>query len=300
MTSWTSAGRLLGVAGGGTAVPAVTGGRDLPAAPAVSPLDGVARALLETGARALPVVTRAARELLEIAAAARARPRDLTGLRVVITAGPTVEDLDPVRFLGNRSTGKMGFALAARAAARGAAVTLIAGPVTLPTPFGVRRVDVRSALSMRAALQEALGQDLARADALVMSAAVADYRPAEQHPRKQKRSAAELTLTLVPNPDLLAEIGAARAGLPRDAPRPALVGFAVETAADEQVVAYARGKLTKKGVDLVVANHADDAFGKDDNRATLVDHAGAEALGVLSKLDLADRILDRVARLCQR
>ena len=225
-----------------------------------------------------------------------AEPQDLAGLRVVVTAGPTVEDIDPVRFLGNRSTGKMGFAVAERAAARGADVTLIAGPVTLPTPSGVRRVDVRGALEMQSALRDALGADLTGADALVMSAAVADYRPAETHATKRKRSAETLSLELVPNPDLLAEIGAARA----EGTRPVLVGFAVETDTDAQVVAYARGKLEKKRVDVVVANHAGDAFGKDDNRATLVDHHGAKALGVLPKPELADRILDRVARLCQR
>ena len=233
----------------------------------------------------------------EIAAAALAcgGRRDLAGLRILVTAGPTVEDLDPVRFLGNRSTGKMGFAVAARAAARGASVRLITGPVALPTPFGVVRVDVRSAREMRAALWQELGADLAGADALVMSAAVADYRPAEEHPTKRKRTAENLTLELVPNPDLLAEIGAARA---QPLTRPVLVGFAVETADDAQIVAYARDKLERKSIDLVVANHAGDAFGKDDNRATLVDRRGAEALGVLSKARLADRILDRMALLC--
>src|SRR5262249_30289958 len=127
-------------------------------------------------------------------ALARAARRDpgassLAGLRVVVTAGPTVEDLDPVRFLGNRSSGKMGFAVAERAAARGASATLIAAPVTRPPPGGVRRVDVRGALDMQRALGEALGPDLRGADALVMSAAVADYRPAVQHPTKRKRSA---------------------------------------------------------------------------------------------------------------
>jgi phosphopantothenoylcysteine decarboxylase/phosphopantothenate--cysteine ligase len=217
---------------------------------------------------------------------------------VVVTAGPTVEDLDPVRFLSNRSTGKMGFAVAERAAARGAEVTLIAGPVTLPTPAGVRRVDVRSALEMRGALWQALGEDLGGADALIMSAAVADYRPAETHTKKQKRSDQSLVLELVPNPDLLAEIGAARAAA--GASRPVLVGFAVETDSDEGIVAHARGKLEKKRVDLVVANHAGDAFGKDSNRATLVDRSGAEALGVLPKPALADRILDRVVLMGHR
>ncbi len=226
---------------------------------------------------------------------ARATRRDLAGLRIVITAGPTVEDFDPVRFLGNRSTGKMGFALAERAAARGAEVTLIAGPVTLATPFGVRRVDVRSALAMRSALWQAMGPDLTSADALIMSAAVADYRPAQEHATKMKRDGNALALELVPNPDLLAEIGAARA-----ARLPVLVGFAVETDTDDRVVAAALNKLEKKRVDLVVANHAADAFGKDDNRATLVARGSTDALGVLTKRELAERILDRVATLHRR
>ena len=224
-------------------------------------------------------------------------PKPLS-LRVVVTAGPTLEDIDPVRFLGNRSTGKMGFAVAERAAARGADVTLIAGPVSLPTPAGVRRVDVRSALDMQRALSDALGPDLGRADALVMTAAVADYRPAHPHAAKLKRTAERMVLELVPNPDLLAEIGAARAALPGGGRgRPVLSGFAVETDTDERVVAYARGKLEKKRVDLVVANHARDAFGRDDNRATLVEQGRVEPLGLLSKHALADRILDRIAAL---
>jgi len=219
-------------------------------------------------------------------------------LRVVVTAGPTLEDIDPVRFLGNRSTGKMGFAVAERAAARGATVTLVAGPVSLPTPAGVRRVDVRSALDMQRALADALGPDLSRADALVMTAAVADYRPAEKHEKKVKRTAERMVLELVPNPDLLAEIGAERARLPEGGRgRPVLCGFAVETDTDEAVVAYARGKLDKKRVDLIVANHASDAFGRDDNRATLVEPGRVEPLGLLSKHALADRILERVEAL---
>jgi phosphopantothenoylcysteine decarboxylase / phosphopantothenate---cysteine ligase len=233
--------------------------------------------------------------LIAAAALARASRRDLAGLRVVVTAGPTIEDFDPVRFLGNRSTGKMGFAIAERAAARGAEVTLITGPVTLPTPYGVRRVDVRSALAMRSALWQALGPDLHAADALIMSAAVADYRPAEERATKAKRTAEAMMLELVPNPDLLAEIGAARADR-----RPVLVGFAVETDTDDRVIASALNKLTAKRVDLVVANHARDAFGRDDNRATLVERGSADALGVLSKRDLADRILDRAVALSKR
>lgn len=226
----------------------------------------------------------------DIAAAvlSKASPRDLAPLRVIVTAGPTIEDIDPVRFLGNRSTGKMGFAIAERAAARGATVTLIAGPVTLPTPRGVQRVDVRSARDMEAALAAALGPGQTLTDALIMTAAVADYRPARAHAHKVKRTETTMNLELEPNPDLLAGIGKARTGN-----KPVLVGFAVETDTDERVVAYAAGKLEAKRVDLIVANHASDAFGKDSNRATLVTRGGTEPLPVLSKRDLADRILDR-------
>ncbi|HWL86734.1 MAG TPA: bifunctional phosphopantothenoylcysteine decarboxylase/phosphopantothenate--cysteine ligase CoaBC, partial [Polyangiaceae bacterium] len=225
-----------------------------------------------------------------IARALEPRARlDLLGKHVVVTAGPTVEDLDPVRYLGNRSSGKMGFAVAERAAARGAQVTLISGPVALATPPGVARVDVRSALAMREALWGALGADLADADALVMTAAVADYRARETSPVKLKKQGDDLELRLVKNPDLLAEVGARRSGN-----RPCLVGFAVETGSPEQLLAYARGKLAQKKCDLVVANEAGVAFAGDDNRATLVTASGAEPLGEMSKVALADRILDRV------
>jgi phosphopantothenoylcysteine decarboxylase/phosphopantothenate--cysteine ligase len=217
-------------------------------------------------------------------------PRDLDGARIVVSAGPTLEDLDPVRFLGNRSSGKMGFAIAERAAVRGARVTLVAGPVSLETPRGVRRVDVRGAVEMKSALWDALGADLAGADALVMAAAVADYRPAEASPTKLKKEGDTASIALVKNPDLLAEIGAAR-----DArQRPVLVGFALETQEGEGLVAYARGKLTAKRCDFIVANVAKDALGGDDNRATLVSAAGADVLRPMTKRALADAILDRV------
>jgi phosphopantothenoylcysteine decarboxylase/phosphopantothenate--cysteine ligase len=221
--------------------------------------------------------------------------RDLAGLHVVVTAGPTLEDVDPVRFLGNRSTGKMGFALAERAAARGAEVTLVAGPVSLPTPPGrVKRVDVRSALDMREALWEAIGRDLARADVLVMAAAVADHRPADVSPTKIKKGDARATIELVKNPDLLGEVGIARAGK-----RPVLVGFAVETAGGDALVTYARRKLVDKRVDLVVANEAAVSFGRDDNRAVLVTADAADALPAASKGAVADVIWDRVKQLRQ-
>jgi phosphopantothenoylcysteine decarboxylase / phosphopantothenate---cysteine ligase len=214
----------------------------------------------------------------------------LSGKHLVISAGPTAEDLDPVRFVGNRSSGKMGFALAERAAAMGARVTLVAGPVNLPTPPGVHRVDVRGALSMRSALWQALAPDLTQADALIMTAAVADYRPAENHATKMKRSAEPLTLQLLPNPDLLAEIGHARQGQ-----TPVLVGFALETDADEKVIQLARGKLAAKCVDLVVANHAAESLGRDDIRVLLVTPTDCEPLPVLTKERAADRILGWLA-----
>ncbi len=214
----------------------------------------------------------------------------LSGRHVVVSAGPTAEDIDPVRTLSNRSSGKMGFAIAERAALHGARVTLVAGPVALPTPTGVTRVDVRSALAMRSALWQALHLDLTGADALVMAAAVADYRPAQAHASKIKRGTAPWALELLPNPDLLAEIGEARRG-----ELPVLVGFALETDTDERVIQRAREKLAKKKVDLVVANRAEESLGLDDVRAMLVGTRDAEPLPPMPKEDAADRILDWVA-----
>ncbi len=210
----------------------------------------------------------------------------LAGKHIVISAGPTVEDLDPVRFVGNRSSGKMGFALAERAKLFGAKVTLVAGPVSLATPVGVQRIDVRSALSMRSALWQALSPDLSAADALIMTAAVADYRPAQSHATKLKRGPEPMSLELLPNPDLLAELGHAR----KDS-KPVLIGFALETDSDEKVIQLARGKLAAKHVDLVVANHASESLGRDDIRAMLVSPTDCMPLPLLSKEQAADRIL---------
>jgi phosphopantothenoylcysteine decarboxylase / phosphopantothenate---cysteine ligase len=221
-----------------------------------------------------------------------AAKRDLTGYRLVVTAGPTIEDIDPVRFLSNRSTGRMGFAVAERAAARGARVTLVTGPVELATPPGVERVDVRGAREMKSALDTALGPGLDGADALVMSAAVADYAPREPYAHKMKKVGDAMSLELVKNPDLLADLGAARSGS-----RPVLVGFAVETAEPDILVAYAQKKLREKKVDLIVANPAAEAFASGTNRATFVTENAADALPLMSKNDLADQILDRVRSL---
>jgi phosphopantothenoylcysteine decarboxylase/phosphopantothenate--cysteine ligase len=209
---------------------------------------------------------------------------------IVISAGPTAEDIDPVRTLSNRSSGKMGFAIAERAAMHGAKVTLITGPVALPTPPGVTRIDVRSALAMRGALWQALHPDLSAADALIMAAAVADYRPAQTHASKIKRTQDAIQLELVPNPDLLAEIGEARQG-----EFPVLIGFALETDSDERVAARAREKLIKKKVDLIVANHADESLGLDHVRARLVTPRDCHELASMPKEDAADQLLAWVA-----
>jgi phosphopantothenoylcysteine decarboxylase/phosphopantothenate--cysteine ligase len=218
-----------------------------------------------------------------------AEARDLAGVKLVVTAGPTMEDLDPVRFVGNRSSGKMGFAVAEKAALRGARVTLIAGPVALATPKGVSRIDVRSALEMQKAMALVLGKELGDVDALVMAAAVADYRPKAVSATKLSKTGDGLTLELVQNPDLLADVGRRRTGK-----RPFLVGFALETATGGEVAELAQRKLAQKRVDLVVANEAGDSLSRDDNRATLVTEGSVEQLDVMPKGELADVILDRV------
>jgi phosphopantothenoylcysteine decarboxylase / phosphopantothenate---cysteine ligase len=195
------------------------------------------------------------------------RKRSLAGRRVVVTAGPTFEAIDDVRFLGNRSSGKMGFALAGAAARRGAEVTLIAGPVSLATPAGVNRVDVESALDMQRALAPALA-----ADVVVMTAAVSDFRPASRAPGKlSRRTGAPDAVALAVNPDILAELGK-----PRSGPRPLLVGFAAEVAG-EGLVERARRKLEEKGCDVVAANDVSApglGFGSDRNALTLVFNDG--------------------------
>lgn len=164
----------------------------------------------------------------------------LSGRRVLVTAGPTYEDLDPVRFLGNRSSGRMGFAVAAAAAAAGARVTLVAGPVGLTTPAGVERIDVRSAEQM----MESVMANVDGCDVFIGVAAVADYRPAEPQGEKIKKTSETLELKLIRNPDILATV----AGHEK---RPFVVGFAAETS---DLETYARGKLKKKNLDLIAAN----------------------------------------------
>jgi len=210
--------------------------------------------------------------------------------RIVVTAGPTVEDIDPVRMLTNRSSGKMGFALARAAQARGATVTLLAGPVELPTPPGVRRIDVRSALELRAALSDVLGPDLMGCDALLMAAAVGDFRPAELATTKLARGAEPLSLTLIPNPDILAELGERRGQS-----GPLLVGFALETGTEAEFLERARQKRDRKRVDLIVANHAAESMGLDTNRVFVIDAGGPPSLLSGSKDEVANGLLDLVA-----
>ncbi len=219
--------------------------------------------------------------------AAQRVPRELAGVRVLVSAGPTFEDIDPVRYIGNRSSGRMGFAVAEAAAQAGADVVLVAGPVALETPARVRRVDVRSAREMHAAV---LGE-AARSDVYVGAAAVGDFRARETAQGKLKKSGpdATLELSLVQNPDILAEVAALR-------PRPFVVGFAAETADLER---HARDKLERKDLDLVAANGVGEGrgFEREDNELLLLWHGGHEALSRARKRVLARRLVARIAAL---
>jgi phosphopantothenoylcysteine decarboxylase/phosphopantothenate--cysteine ligase len=227
-------------------------------------------------------------EAVAAAADALVRPAgSLVGRTIVVTAGPTYEDLDPVRYVGNRSSGRMGYAIAAEAARRGARVILVSGPTQIPPPAGPEIVRVRSAEEMRGAVLARY----AEADAVVMAAAVADYTPEPgRAATKIPRDAGALTVRLVKTPDILAELGARRG----DARRPLLIGFAAETGAPE---ARGREKLRAKQADLIVANDVsrpDAGFDVDTNVATLVSAAGDEPLPLQSKRALAGVILDRL------
>lgn len=216
------------------------------------------------------------------------RGDDLRDKTIVVSAGPTLEDLDPIRFISNRSSGRMGYALASAAQARGAHVVLVSGPTHIPVPAGVEVIQVRSTADMKQAIDRALS----RADAVIMTAAVADYRPAQTQTSKIKKSGDTLTLELVKNPDILAELGRKRAL--RKARAPVLVGFAMET---DDVVAYGKKKLVDKQVDLIVANEAAVGFGRDDTQVTLISHDESVELEPMGKRQTADRILDRVLAL---
>ena len=213
------------------------------------------------------------------------RDDSLKGRHILITAGPTEEPLDPVRFLSNRSSGKQGYAIATALERRGAAVTLISGPTALPAPPGVDRLLVGTADQMLAACRAALPADVA-----IMTAAVADWRPAEVAPHKLKDKASRTSIDLVANPDILAELSRSGPGRPR-----LVIGFAAET---EKLIDNARRKLAKKGCDWIVANDVGGTgvMGGDANTVTVIDAEGEEAWPRLSKDEVADRLAERVAK----
>jgi phosphopantothenoylcysteine decarboxylase/phosphopantothenate--cysteine ligase len=213
--------------------------------------------------------------------------KDLAGERLLITAGPNREPVDPVRYLSNRSSGKMGYALASAALRRGAEVALVSGPTGLTAPAGARLISVTTAAEMREAVLREYGQSTA----VIMAAAVSDYRVASVSEKKIKRGKGPLELRLEPNPDILKELGANRNGK-------WLVGFAAET---EELTANAQKKLREKNLDMVVANNVVESgsgFDGDTNIATIVDRTGAvRALPLMSKDELADRIYDHLLAL---
>jgi phosphopantothenoylcysteine decarboxylase/phosphopantothenate--cysteine ligase len=229
----------------------------------------------------------------EIAAAADAmlRPEGpLRGQRVLVTAGPTYEDVDPVRYLGNRSSGRMGYAIAADAARRGADVTLVTGPTSIAAPAVRELIKVRSAAEMHEAVM-ARASEMA---VVVMAAAVADYTPADRAPQKVAKDGETLTLVFKKTPDILGDLGKRRVA---KGGGPLLIGFAAET---QDVVAHATAKRDRKHVDLIVANdvsRSDAGFDVDTNAVTIIGASGAEALPVQSKAKVAEAILDRVERL---
>ena len=218
------------------------------------------------------------------------RGRDLAGRRIVVTAGPTWEPIDPVRFVGNRSTGRMGFAVAREAFARGADVTLVVGPGTVEPPEGPRVVRVVTAEEMRMSVLEA-AED---ADAVIMAAAVADFRPREAAPGKLKKEEGPPRLELVPTPDILAELGEVKGDR-------VLVGFAAET---EDVEAAGRAKLVAKGLDLVVANEVGregTGFASESNHAAILSRTGDdEPLREWTKAELAAAVCDRLTKMLSR
>jgi phosphopantothenoylcysteine decarboxylase / phosphopantothenate---cysteine ligase len=237
------------------------------------------------------VIVAAAEALLE--------RKDLAGRRVLVTAGPTHEPLDPVRYLGNRSSGRMGFALAAAAAARGASVTLVAGPTALVPPPGLEFVPVESAAQMQAAV----AARFAKTDAVVMAAAVSDFRPAKKAETKLKKEALGKSpaLELARNADILASLGARRAAKKGGRRSPVLVGFAAET---DHVLDEARRKLREKRCDLVVANDVTAAgagFATETNQVTIIGPGDqVEELPLLGKDEVAHRVWDRVVALLDR
>ena len=218
--------------------------------------------------------------------------QDLSGLKILLTAGATVEPIDPVRFITNRSTGKMGYALARAAKRRGASVTLISGPTALPSPYGVTFFGVKSAEEMK----QAVFDNRSGCDIIIKAAAVADYRPLEMAEQKMKKGTDTLTLELTKNPDILAELGATKKEFPC-----VLVGFAAET---EELLSHAKAKLEAKNLDMIVANDVsrnDAGFEADTNIVKMIYRNGdTEDSRLMSKDDIADLILDRAKELSER
>lgn len=214
-------------------------------------------------------------------------PKDLEGEKILVTAGPTREPLDPVRYISNYSSGKMGYALAIAARRRGASVTLISGPSALPAPRGINFVPVSSAVEMRDAVME----NLSSSTIIIKAAAVADYRPSVRSNSKIKKQDDKLVISLERNPDVIAEIGKKKGSR-------ILVGFAVET---ENLLENARAKLTGKNMDVIIANDVTEegaGFGCDTNIIKILSDDGeVEALPLMSKMEAADRILDRVKKI---
>jgi phosphopantothenoylcysteine decarboxylase/phosphopantothenate--cysteine ligase len=226
-------------------------------------------------------------EIVEAALATLARRAELAGETVLVSAGPTLEDIDPVRFVSNRSSGRMGYRLAEAARDRGARVVLVSGPTALPAPAGVELVSVRSAEQMARAVEAHLED----ATLVAMAAAVSDYRPKSRARHKLKKAAGGTTLELVRTPDILRGLGERKGGR-------FLIGFAAET---RELVANARAKLLEKNLDLIVANDVSrdgSGFGSEQNAALLLDRTGGRlAVPLVGKRELADRIWDRVQEL---
>ena len=225
-------------------------------------------------------------DIVEAAMAALVRRRGMEGETVLVTAGPTVEDIDPVRFVSNRSSGRMGYRLAEAARDRGARVVLVSGPTSLPPPARIELVRVRSAEEM----QKAVARHVGEATIVAMAAAVSDYRPATVSPTKLKKTDGPTRLELVRTPDILLSLGASKGGR-------FLVGFAAETNA---VVENARKKRAEKRLDLMVANDVSGegaGFASERNAATLIDELGEVVVPLSSKRELAERIWDRVAEI---
>jgi phosphopantothenoylcysteine decarboxylase / phosphopantothenate---cysteine ligase len=252
----------------------------------VEPEDGIlACGMVGPGRLAEPATI--ADAVASLVTAAPSAPRDLAGEIILITAGPTQEPLDPVRYLTNRSSGKMGYALAEEAAARGAHVILVSGPVSLPEPRGVEVLHVRTAVEMRRAVMDRLGE----AGVIIKAAAVADYQRTNPPRQKEKKTAARLSLELDPTPDILAEIGTKKGDR-------LLIGFAAET---ENLVEEARRKLESKNCDMVVANLVSQdgiGFESDENEVVLVMRTG-ESIPVrrAAKRAIAQRIFDEMIKL---